>query len=214
MLLLTTGTGSCCPSLPIWCGVEHARLIAEKALALLAADGISDEPMAIPPSDVRLRSLPAQAAKLLLKNSISPLPLHKVLVLKDALEGNHDTRFAAHELLALARVLPTDVGNLRFGPEVGVGKVKQDARVVSRWLSCVLSMSDDLRHLGPLNTTPAQAIHGDARTIDKHIEPMSAERDGYKVEAIDLFRTRHATATNEQLREEVLVLRWPGAAGV
>jgi hypothetical protein len=33
---------------------------------------------------------------------------------------------------------------------------------------------------------------------------------GYHVEGIDLFRTRLATATKEQLREEVLVLRWPG----
>jgi hypothetical protein len=33
---------------------------------------------------------------------------------------------------------------------------------------------------------------------------------GYEVEAIDLFRTRMATATRKQLREEVLVLRWPG----
>ena len=37
-----------------------------------------------------------------------------------------------------------------------------------------------------------------------------AKRAGYEVESIDLFRTRHATATREQLREEVLVLRWPG----
>ncbi len=334
--------------------VEHAGLIAEKALAMLSADGISDEPMVMPPPDVRLRSLSEQTAKLLLKNSISPLPLHKVLVLKEALEGEHDPRFAAHEMLALARVLPTDVGNLRFGPEVGVGRIKQDASVVSRWMACVLSMSDDLRRLGSLNATPAQAIGGDARTVDRHIEPNSvdavitsppypnekdysrtvrlesvllghirersdlqamkrglvrsntrgvyrnddddewiigdaeveriaaaiearrialgkesgfermyhratklyfggmarhfaslgnvlrpgarlayvvgdqasylrvmirtgeilaeiAERAGYHVEAIDLFRTRHATATNAQLREEVLVLRWPGA---
>jgi len=33
---------------------------------------------------------------------------------------------------------------------------------------------------------------------------------GYDVESIDLFRTRLATATREQLREEVVVLRWPG----
>ncbi|MGH9344397.1 MAG: DNA methyltransferase, partial [Terriglobia bacterium] len=33
---------------------------------------------------------------------------------------------------------------------------------------------------------------------------------GYQVIAIDLFRTRLATATREQLREEVLLLRWPG----
>jgi DNA modification methylase len=38
-----------------------------------------------------------------------------------------------------------------------------------------------------------------------------AEKLGYKVESIDLFRTRIATATNAQMREEVLVLRWPGA---
>jgi hypothetical protein len=37
-----------------------------------------------------------------------------------------------------------------------------------------------------------------------------AERLGYIVEGLDLFRTRLATATREQLREEVLVLRWPG----
>jgi DNA modification methylase len=33
---------------------------------------------------------------------------------------------------------------------------------------------------------------------------------GYEVVRTDLFRTRMATATREQLREEVIVLRWPG----
>jgi hypothetical protein len=33
---------------------------------------------------------------------------------------------------------------------------------------------------------------------------------GYEVVGRDLFRTRLATATREHLREEVLVLRWPG----
>lgn len=33
---------------------------------------------------------------------------------------------------------------------------------------------------------------------------------GYEVTGIDLFRTRLATATREQLREEVVLLRWPG----
>jgi hypothetical protein len=37
-----------------------------------------------------------------------------------------------------------------------------------------------------------------------------AESLGYEVVGIDLFRTRRATATREELREEVLVLRWPG----
>jgi hypothetical protein len=33
---------------------------------------------------------------------------------------------------------------------------------------------------------------------------------GYEVVRIDLFRTRFATATQHDLREEVVVLRWPG----
>src|SRR3989442_664402 len=37
-----------------------------------------------------------------------------------------------------------------------------------------------------------------------------ADSLGYEVTGIDLFRTRLATATKEQLREEVVLLRWPG----
>ena len=37
-----------------------------------------------------------------------------------------------------------------------------------------------------------------------------AKSVGYEVIGIDLFRTRLATATKEQLREEVVILRWPG----
>ena len=33
---------------------------------------------------------------------------------------------------------------------------------------------------------------------------------GYQVIDIDLFRTRPSTVTGEQLREEVVVLEWPG----
>ena len=40
-----------------------------------------------------------------------------------------------------------------------------------------------------------------------------AEGLGYEVCRLDLFRERFATATKMQMREEVLVLRWPGAAG-
>ncbi|NJN29519.1 MAG: DNA methyltransferase, partial [Synechococcales cyanobacterium RM1_1_8] len=37
-----------------------------------------------------------------------------------------------------------------------------------------------------------------------------AEGIGYEVETIDLFRTRVSTATGDQLREEVVLLRWKG----
>lgn len=333
--------------------LAHSELVAEKALAMLAADGISDEPESSLPGGVRLQTLPAASAKLLLKDSISALPLHKVLTLRDALDGEHDPAFADHERLALARILPVDVGNLRFGPEVGVGSVKRDASVVSVWLERVQAMCADLRHLQTRTDTSAVVLDADARTVGEHLEPGSvdavitsppypnekdysrtvrlesvllgyissrsdlqamkkslvrsntrgvyrddtddtwvrddaeveriaaaiearrielgkdsgfermyhrvtrlyfggmarhlvslgrvlkpgarlayvvgdqasylrvmirtgqilaeiAERAGYEVESIDLFRTRQATATREQLREEVLVLHWPG----
>ena len=37
-----------------------------------------------------------------------------------------------------------------------------------------------------------------------------AQSLGYELIDIDLFRTRLATATRDQLREEVVLLRWPG----
>ncbi len=37
-----------------------------------------------------------------------------------------------------------------------------------------------------------------------------AERLGYEIVGRDLFRTRAATATRDQINEEVLLLRWPG----
>jgi hypothetical protein len=37
-----------------------------------------------------------------------------------------------------------------------------------------------------------------------------AQSLGYELVNIDLFRTRLATATRAQLREEVVVLRWNG----
>ena len=333
--------------------LRHAELVAEKALALLAADGISDEPVTTPDRNVQLQSLPPETTKLLFKNSISALPLHKVIVLREVLTAHRDDALWDHQLLALARILPTEVGNLRFGPEVGVGRIKRDAPVVSAWLARVRTMAKDLRHLQEIDGTPAVAIAGDARRIGQHIESKSidavitsppypnekdysrtvrlesvllgylhnradlqalkrglvrsntrgvyrndnddtwvsdndrvnriasaiearrielgknsgfermyhrvtklyfggmarhlislsrvlkpgarlayvvgdqasylrvmirtgqilaeiAETVGYELESIDLFRTRHATATGKQLREEVLVLRWPG----
>ena len=155
--------------------VRHAEEVAEKTLARLAAQGVTDEPMPAPPRRVRLRSLPPESARLLLKNSISPLPLHKTLVLLDVLADAYDGAIADHELLALARILPTEVGNLRFGPEVGVGKIKRDAPVVAPWLARVHTMSRDLRRLGPLDATPARALDGDARAAGEYFEPESID---------------------------------------
>ena len=334
----------------------HAHLVAEKALASLTADQLSDAPGASAPDGLQLRGLEPDAAKLLIKHSISPLPLHKALVLREALSGERAAGFTDHERLAFARVLPTEIGNLRFGPEVGVGTRRDDVAVVAPWLDRVLTIADDLRVLGAHDETAAKVIAGDARDVascvpaesvdavitsppypnekdysrtvrlesvllgyltdraslrstkrellrsntrgvyrddddaawvvdDERVQELAAqieerrialgkdsgfermyhrvtklyfgglarhlsslrdvlrpgarlayvvgdqasylrvmirtgqilagiaERVGYEVEGIDLFRTRPATATRDQLREEVLLLRWPGPRG-
>jgi DNA modification methylase len=91
-----------------------------------------------------LRHLDEEANKLLLSNSISPIPLHKTLVLLERITNSRRHQFVRHERLALAKALVYSISNLHFGPEVGVGKPKVDAPVVSSWLANVKSMVNDL----------------------------------------------------------------------
>jgi len=147
--------------------VAHAEQIAEAALKQLQKDDVPENPVLCLEQKERypLRRLPPEAESLLLTNSISPRPLHKTLVLLDALRRHHDDRYARHELLALAKVLVFRVSNLKFGPEVGVGSVRMDAPVVSEWLTAVRAMADDLPALQSLPETPAAVHHADARQI-------------------------------------------------
>ncbi|HEV2167020.1 MAG TPA: DNA methyltransferase [Thermoplasmata archaeon] len=339
--------------------LEHARGIAEETLEHLREDGVNDSPLegsarSASPSG-RLRGLDPSLSSLLLTSSISRRPLHKALVLLEALHAQRDDRYDAHERLAFAHSIVQSSSNLRFGPEVGLGEVKSDAPVVAPWLQAVSLISEDLGSLGGARRIPARVYAGDARrasdlvareSVDavftsppypnekdytrttrlesvllgfisdrdslravkrglvrsntrgvfkaddddvlvashkeisrvaaaiearrvelgktsgferlyprvaklyfggmlRHLTNLRsvlkpgarlayvvgdqasylrvmirtgqllgdlAESAGYELERIDLFRTRHATATGEQLREEVVVLRWPGEA--
>ena len=153
----------------------HANQVANKALESLSKHDISDQPARNQSSCHELRTLPEPVMKLLLKNSISPLPLHKVLVLLDAIAQTYDKKFNSHEKIALARIVASDVGNLKFGPEVGVGAVKDDACVVKPWLARINAIVEDLETLRSLNCTPSHAIEGDARDIGKSIVPCSID---------------------------------------
>jgi len=155
----------------------HAQSVAERVLATLELEGISDDPDENQDagSAANLRSLPEKTAKLLLKGSISPLPLHKVLALIEVLDEEKESPCYRHELLALAKLLPSEIGNLRFGPEVGVGVIKQDAAVVRSWLSQVCRMANDLSALRSMRETPAKALAGDARDIGGILAPHSVD---------------------------------------
>ena len=156
---------------------QDAAKIAERALDKLERLGITDDPQpCLPretPKSVPLLHLPADAAKLLLTDSISPLPLHKTLVLLDEIDAS--LWFRAHFRLALARALVTTISNLHFGPEVGVGPAKEDAPVVSTWLGRICQMAHDLRALKGLRTLPARVINSDARTAPTLLEAKSID---------------------------------------
>ncbi|MCY4201215.1 MAG: DNA methyltransferase [Aestuariivita sp.] len=153
----------------------HAHRVASATLRLFEEQGVTDVPMASIPPERKLRSLPPEVERLMLKNSISPLPLHKVLILRDMLADMHAKVFAAHESLALAHSLVSDICNLRFGPEVGVGRIKTDTNVVESWLSSIQAIATDLRQLQPLDDTPSSAFDCDARNIDSCIDPCSVD---------------------------------------
>jgi len=158
---------------------ESSRRVAAAANAELEASGIIDDPapalIAEMPDRQKLRTLSPEVEKLLLTNSISPLPLHKTLVLRDMIRSKGTERCRSHELLALAKALVTTIGNLEFGPEVGVGPAKTDAPVVSRWLRLVQQVADDLWTLQPLAGVPAEAHHADSRDIAKLVLPESID---------------------------------------
>jgi hypothetical protein len=120
-----------------------------------------------------LRTLPPDALKLLLANSISALPLHKTLVLLDAIQ--HASRYQSHMRLALARALVSTISNLHFGPEVGVGPPKKDSPVVSTWLGRVLQIAHDLRSLHRLPRAEATAYHADSRRLKSLLKPNSID---------------------------------------
>lgn len=162
--------------------LTHAEKVARLANRRLAVEGIEDE-TALPlfkkgsdrEQDRTLRTLPTEQQKLLLRNSISPLPLHKTLVLLECLEESRDERFHSHELLAVSKALVSSISNLEFGPEVGIGPAKSDCPVVPAWVAQIRSMAGDLRALRSIEGAPALVYMGDSRRITKIVKSRSVD---------------------------------------
>ncbi len=160
--------------------VSHAKEIAARALDQLRRQGIDDfrrGPL-FPVSEraiADLQTLPRDKLSLLLKNSISPLPLHKTLLLLDLLDQQRHDTFCSHERLALAAALVSGIGNLRFGPEVGVGRIQEDAPVIGPWLGRVGTMGRDLAMFRKQAGTEATFHLGDARRLADYLAPSSID---------------------------------------
>jgi DNA modification methylase len=160
--------------------VSDSRMVAESTLAELRESGIEDDPLFVGlerGNGHGLRQLEEESARLLIRNSISPKPLHKALVLVDSIRRVGQARYQRHEMAALAKELVYSAGTLRFGPEVGVGKIKEDARVVGPWLRGVARMRDDLC-LGAIRENrhvPAFVRLGDSRSLAGCLAPLSID---------------------------------------
>jgi len=119
--------------------------------------------------------LDPEKEKLLLKNSISPEPLHKFLILQQIIREQEKTPYFDYELLALAKALVFSISNLHFGPEVGVRNIKQDADVIGSWFKEITIMRDDIQELSHLNH-PFTTIHrADARSLNHLLSPNSID---------------------------------------
>ena len=126
-------------------------------------------------SDSPLASLPPEQEALLLRNSISPMPLHKTLMLLREINRRGADNLQSYGRLALATALVRDISNLKFGPEVGVGRIKEDAAVVDAWFGRMISMASDLQSLVDRARVDARAVHSDARTANTVLAPGTVD---------------------------------------
>ncbi len=144
--------------------LEHAERVCEKAsLALGQTNG-------------ELRRLSVEQESLLLANSICPVPLHKCLVLREAILGMPPSAMCNIELLALAFVAVFSASNLKFGPEVGVGRTrKHDAPVLDAWWAKVNEMAADLKEFSSRLYVASECVLGDARSISESLPANSVD---------------------------------------
>ena len=149
-----------------------SEAVAQKVLRKLHRQGIHDDAFfARNADDLVLRGLNEEAAKLILANSISPLPLHKTLVLLDVLREAEHEPFYRHARLALANALVYKISNLHFGPEVGVGKPKVDVAVVAAWQAEIQKIGADLVLLRDPKGATSEVFNADARRIGEYVKP-------------------------------------------
>jgi DNA methylase len=145
--------------------IDVATKIEFNSLKVLEKQGISDSPDTNSISNVELKSLNDEQEKLVLKNSISPLPLHKALVLLDQINKYKTTVFYKYLALAFGNSLVYGISNLRFGPEVGVGKLKVDTAVIGPWVEQITKICSDIRFSEGKYFAESKSIFSDSRNV-------------------------------------------------
>ena len=160
--------------------LEYANEVAASTASAIGNDSVGDA-IGGPwfgtggNESVTLRQLGSEQTKLLLKNSISPIPLHKTLVLLQEAERCDAPNLFRYGQVALAKALVHRIGNLKFGPEVGVGRIRDDAPVVNAWLEEVRTIAKDIANSREHSHIPARVQKADARVADEILAPESID---------------------------------------
>lgn len=159
--------------------IADCNRVASLAQLMMNDSGVEDENLPLfktyQSHPLQLRSLPPESFKLLLTDSISPLPLHKTLVLIECLQKYGDEKYHQHQMLALAKAIVFSISNLHFGPEVGIGPAKSDVAVIPAWMSGVRAIADDLHELKKAKAVSATVHRVDARRLCEVLEPDSID---------------------------------------
>ena len=144
--------------------LKHSSLVAKEVKNRLKACGNN------------LKYLDTEREKLLIKNSISAIPLHKSLVFLEVLNDLKDARFNDIEQTAFAKQLVFSYSNLSFSPEVGVRRKKKiDVSVVELWLEQIQKMVLDLQSYHSKKRIPAKVYLGDARAMSHLLSRKSID---------------------------------------
>jgi SAM-dependent methyltransferase len=156
--------------------IKCSNTIASKVRQQFLSEGIDDDEISnANGSNHRLKTLTSDQLKLIQANSISPLPLHKIISLLEKINEHKPLAFYDHLLLALAKTLVFRVSNLKFGPEVGLGKIRLNAPVLDPWLSEINSIASDVESVQNQENVKSITHYGDSRYINQFLKPQSID---------------------------------------
>lgn len=156
---------------------DRADSIASNVSSRLKNQGIPD---AATDSEVKrtiLQSLSEEQFPLILKDSINPIALHKSLALLNEIDRYTGQTVHKYLRLAFAKALVFKISNLKFGPEVGVGKPRGHVAVINEWLGEIEKMCGDLQQVDPTAFPFATVKLVDSRDI-------ASALDGTKISAV------------------------------
>ena len=151
--------------------INSADLIAYAEKVIHATERLLEEET----SDTQFELLSLEQSKLLIKDSISPRPMRKTLLLLSKIDEYGDNSLRTYGRLALARILVSGVSNLKFGPEVGLGRIKTDPPVLEAWIHAMQGMANDIRSVSRFASTPSLVHRADAREVGLALRPQSID---------------------------------------